>query len=794
MELTASMVGTVLPDRYAVQKRIATGVVATVYRAVDQTNNKVVIIKRISYLGARNVDHEAVKNDISIVSQLDNQNLLRVFDVEQDARKKQYYIVEELCVSDAQLMVTKNICENRYAPEERIWSIIQQALIALKYLHEDNKVVTLADGTRKSLGPLVHGNIKPSNILINEDGAIKLGDLYTTKAVARLFSDKVTHQSLQYKAPETLDGQDPIQASDIWSLGAVIYTIATMYSPFGAAEREDVMMRIRRCNYQPITGYSNDLCEVVGMMLQLDPERRPTASQLLADPRVQRGMEQTIHFLTASLPMYEISTISPSTHDKHDAIADIRKALENEEPKESEPPIELSHLGPVHELPTLPREGNTDLITAALNGDAVAVKKHLRQAGRKNRAGLTALMAAAFKGHVDCMTLLMPKEAQTKMTTAKWDYGFNALSWAVIGGHDAAISQLIEKEGEMKSDRGITPLMYAAWWNRPEAAKLLLDEARNVDLEGRTALMIAAQRDSIPVIKLLKSKELGQRMKSGYWGVGFTALSWATINGCTDAAQLLLDEIGAVEDSGMTTLMYAAWYGRTDIAKMLVEKEAGMRDSYKRTALIIAAQKGSLDVARLVIDKEVGERNVEGRTALMKAAEYNSVPIIPLVIGREAKMTTPLFNVGDLVLHEATALMIAASHGNAEACSQLAPIESGMCDAEGYTALMAAAYMGHVDCVKVLLGAEVAKQTKNGGTAMMLAAKHNHAACIDLLIDREGGISASNGWGAIVYAAQAGSKDAFRALAPREASQYTKLIKSVAKNGEIRSMLKAHAK
>ncbi|TNJ29966.1 Kinase, NEK [Giardia muris] len=794
MELTTSMVGTVLPDRYILQKRIATGVVATVYRATDQHSNKLVIVKRISYLGARNVDHEAVRNDISIVSQLDNPHLLRVFDVEQDGRKKQYYIVEELCVSDAQLMVTKNICENRYAPEERIWSILQQALIALKYLHEDIKVVTLSDGTRKSLDTLVHGNIKPSNILIDEDGAIKLGDLYTTKTVARLFSDKVTHQSLQYKAPETLDGQDPIPASDIWSLGAVVYTIATMYSPFGAAERDDVIMRIRRCNYQPITGYSKELCEVISMMLQLDPAKRPTASQLLAHPNVLRGTENFMHFLTASLPMYEISTISPPTHDKNDPISDIRKALENDEHKDPEPPVEISHLGPTHELPILPREGNTDLITAAMNGDATAVKKHLRQAGRKNRAGLTALMAAAFGGHIDCMALLMQKEVQTKMATAKWDYGFNALSWAVIGGHVGAVNELLEKEGGMTSDRGITPLMYAAWWNRTDAASLLISEAGNVDLEGRTALMIAAQRESISVIKIIRSKEIGQRMKSGYWGVGFTALSWATINGCTEAAQLLLDEVGATDETGMTALMYAAWYGRTEIAKMLIEKEAGQRDTYKRTALIIAAQKNSVDIARLVVEKEIGERNVEGRTALMKAAEFNSVSIIPLVLGREAKMTTPLFKVDDLVLHEATALMIAASHGNTDACAQLAPVESGICDTEGYTALMVAAYMGHADCIKVLLNAEVAKQTKTGGTAMMLAAKRNHVACIDLLVDREGGISASNGWGAIVYAAQAGSKDAFRALGPREASQYTKLIKSVAKSGEIRSLLKTYAK
>ncbi|TNJ28585.1 Ankyrin repeat protein 1 [Giardia muris] len=159
-------------------------------------------------------------------------------------------------------------------------------------------------------------------------------------------------------------------------------------------------------------------------------------------------------------------------------------------------------------------ELNTGLMQAAENGDVAGVREHLAQAGQANEYGRTALMAAAQGNHVECVRLLLDKEARMQN---RW--GQTALVHALSFGSAEAALLLAPLEAEINDRANVTPLMWAAHGGLSECAELLLAGAGTQTLRpfsytdfsayasGVTALMVAASRNCLPIIKLLRERE-----------------------------------------------------------------------------------------------------------------------------------------------------------------------------------------------------------------------------------------------------------------------------------------------
>lgn len=187
-------------------------------------------------------------------------------------------------------------------------------------MHTAEKKIVFKDGREIKYHEICHGNLKPSNVLISETGVVKLGDFTINKAIGQLFMDKASHQSVQYMAPELFssDGSrlEYGPASDIWSLGAIIYSVAMLRAPFVAPTKDDTIKKICAGTYLPIINYSPELQNVVARMMDLSPTKRPTAASLLAHPKIDKATERFMSFLTASLPTFD------ANEEKHDEKAD----------------------------------------------------------------------------------------------------------------------------------------------------------------------------------------------------------------------------------------------------------------------------------------------------------------------------------------------------------------------------------------------------------------------------------------------------------------------------------------
>lgn len=163
--------------------------------------------------------------------------------------------------------------EGRLMSEERILQVAHQVTQGLAYLHDPGR----RDNAGRPLPAIVHGDVCPSNILINEEDQFVLANCGVWRSD---LLGRVPARSRPYIAPEVLLGKAHSCAADMWSLGAVLYELATGKS-------------VVSCNYPGASHVwadngpadlsevsSNRIRRVLNCLLQLDPGERATAREL----------------------------------------------------------------------------------------------------------------------------------------------------------------------------------------------------------------------------------------------------------------------------------------------------------------------------------------------------------------------------------------------------------------------------------------------------------------------------------------------------------------------------------
>ena len=417
-------------------------------------------------------------------------------------------------------------------PRRLILEVVRQISSALAYLHDPDKT----DPTGAYLPMLVHGGIKPANILVDraETHFVLADTCVSTEAFRR-------HLSM-YAPPEVLLGEEPTPASDLWSLGAVLYEMSTGSKP--------VAPDGRRVNELLEKGLTPDLSGVKDVVIRgilehilvLDPRERISARELACI--VDLDAKEL-----ALVSLLETRSLKKEVRVLQEQLAVMQRSTAS---KTASRPVISSLLG------------MTELMQASANGDTNAVRA-LVDAGSDLRAkgpsGMTALMHASSHGHVAVVRLLVDHEAQMQDDKSR-----TALMLAAQNGRVNVLRILLEHESCMQDSDGWTALMYAAHWGHLEAAQLLLrHEAKMKDRRCQTALMLAAGNGNIPLVRLLGPLEAGFQDKAGQ-----TALMRAASKGHVGAVQLLLEhEKGLCDATGKTALGWASEFNRSDAVRIL---------------------------------------------------------------------------------------------------------------------------------------------------------------------------------------------------------------------------------
>ena len=142
----------------------------------------------------------------------------------------------------------------------------------------------------------MHRDIKSANILIHK-GAVKLADFNVSKVVNNQGMLKTQTGTPYYASPEVWMDKPYDFKSDIWSLGCVLYEMATLRPPFRAPNMRGLYKKVISAQYPPLPNrYSSELQKTIESMLRVKPSQRPTSEQLLT----LKSTQQRINYLSKS--------------------------------------------------------------------------------------------------------------------------------------------------------------------------------------------------------------------------------------------------------------------------------------------------------------------------------------------------------------------------------------------------------------------------------------------------------------------------------------------------------------
>ncbi len=219
------MTGRVFNNRYQITERIGIGGMAEVYRAQDNVLGRLVAVKVMLPQYAADPSFTArFKQEAAAAANLQSPYIVNVYDWGQDDGT--YYIVMEF-VRGSDLKTA--IIERGAINQRKVAEIGSQVCQALSVAHNLD---------------IIHRDIKPQNIMVQPDGNVKVMDF----GIARAKNSVKTQTSsvlgtAHYISPEQAQGKELTAASDIYSLGIVLYEAATGRLPFDAPDAVSVAMK-----------------------------------------------------------------------------------------------------------------------------------------------------------------------------------------------------------------------------------------------------------------------------------------------------------------------------------------------------------------------------------------------------------------------------------------------------------------------------------------------------------------------------------------------------------------------
>ena len=263
--------------QYRILDQIGRGGMGTVFLAEHELMGRQVAIKVLSRKKTEGdpekakETEEAFLREIKVLSRLDHGNLVRALDAGYDGMV--FFLVTELVPG---LDLNRQVKRHGVLDEVTAASVFSQAAAALGYAHTQG---------------VVHRDVKPGNIIVTDEGVVKLLDLGLANSMAvgeRVELNRIVG-TMDYIAPEQIQNPDHVGPSaDIYSLGCTLYFAVTGRPPFPEGKKEDKAKR--HLHEQPpkpedvAPHLSRAFCDVIsGMMLKEPADRYQTMEEVITE-------------------------------------------------------------------------------------------------------------------------------------------------------------------------------------------------------------------------------------------------------------------------------------------------------------------------------------------------------------------------------------------------------------------------------------------------------------------------------------------------------------------------------
>ncbi|XP_034460785.1 ankyrin repeat and protein kinase domain-containing protein 1 [Hippoglossus hippoglossus] len=616
--------------------------------------------------------------------------------------------------------------------------------------------------------PLLHLNLKTSNILLDDHLHVKISDFglihWEEGMSKKSFMEHLTARgNISYIPPETFSQcpDPPGTTFDVYSFGIVMWEILTQQKPYAGCSVTTVLLQVSQ-GKRPCTEMipEEKPCEcdpLISLMQKCwdqDRRKRPlfsdtvikteALSEVLKIPGPMHchrngDKKQTSDYSWLVPPIHEMTLpeMSDIPSDDHNATYGILSLLSKKDFGSFRQSVKKEHV-------CTPFSGEKSLLHYTVaSGDATSVEHVLNLDAEVNcttARGYTPLIIAVLYRLHDIISLLLNHGASaTQGDEDQW----TALHFAAQNGDERAVRILLDKGAvaDAQEKTGWMPLHLACQNGHEEVARLLLsrlsEEAvgQKEEARGKTGLHLASAYGHLNIAKLLLTKGADPNVIDA---TDSTALHLSAGEGHNRVVRLLLNggaSTDSVDSKGYTALHLAALKGHTGICRQLLSNGASpdSRTLQGWTPMHLAALRGH-EATMVQLESQGGCVNVTGEngwTPLHLACHQSQSEMVAKLLAAKAEPNVTEDREGWTPLHAACnsvsfpcVLHLMTHHADVNAVSK-----------GKTTPLHLAAQHGCVPIVKALLlnGADRTLLDSSGATAQAVAQKCEKGEIVQLL-------------------------------------------------------------
>ncbi len=263
---------------YKILEKLGEGGMGVVYLAEDLNLERKVAIKFLPrHIADNSEERERFKIEAKAAASLNHPNIATIYAIEES--DEQTFIVMEY-IEGKEL---KDIIEHKDAGTEYIQPLQMDHII--------NYAVQITEGLEAAHKKgIIHRDIKSSNIMITNEGKVKIMDfgLAKVKGSSQITKIGTTIGTISYMSPEQANGAEVDYRTDIWSLGVVFYEMLSGKLPFKGNYDQAIIYSI--LNEEPGFENKSELNSVIHRALSKDPDKRyQSANEMLCDLRSMSG-------------------------------------------------------------------------------------------------------------------------------------------------------------------------------------------------------------------------------------------------------------------------------------------------------------------------------------------------------------------------------------------------------------------------------------------------------------------------------------------------------------------------
>jgi serine/threonine-protein kinase len=256
-----------LNNRYQLLEQLGKGGMAVVYRARDLMLERLVAVKVLRDDYSRDPAFlDRLYQEAKAAANLSHPNIVTVHDFGLDNRQL-FIVMEYVPGAELKTLIKQR---GRFSPDEAIPLLIQ-ACAGIGYAHRAG---------------LVHCDVKPQNMLITPDMRLKVADFGIARVLSAIHQQErsdVVWGSPQYFSPEQASGATPSPASDVYSLGVIMYEMLTGSLPFHASTAAELARLHREAEPVPVSEIIPDVSPMIEQILTKVLAKQPSQRYRTAD-------------------------------------------------------------------------------------------------------------------------------------------------------------------------------------------------------------------------------------------------------------------------------------------------------------------------------------------------------------------------------------------------------------------------------------------------------------------------------------------------------------------------------